>query len=123
VTLIRITVILETKNKNGGLTGLLLLQGVLHCIIRLVRKNMSSTASGVSPSNCDICARCNASPVNLSSAIVDLNHVLRRSRIENVRSADAVVPGKVFRTLSSEIQRNVTHWRFFLLYDQGRARS
>jgi len=42
----------------------------------------------------------NPSPVNLSSAIVDLNHILRRRRpsIENVRCADAVV-----RTLSSEI--------------------
>jgi len=44
-----------------------------------------------------------ASPVNISSAIVDLNHVLRRRSIENVRSADAVVTGKVVRTLSSEI--------------------
>jgi len=45
----------------------------------------------------------NASPVNLSSAIVDLNLVLRRRSIEIVRSADAVVNGKVVRTLSSEI--------------------
>jgi len=48
---------------------------------------------------------CNASPVNLSSAIVDLNHVLRRRSIENVRPADAVVTGKVVRiTLSIEIK-------------------
>jgi len=40
----------------------------------------------------------NASPVNLSSAIVDVNHVLRRRIIENVRSADAVVTDKVVRT-------------------------
>jgi len=44
-----------------------------------------------------------ASPVNLSLASVDLNHVLRRRRIENIRSADAVVTGKMVRTLSSEI--------------------
>jgi len=43
----------------------------------------------------------NASHVNLSSAIVDLNHVLRRRSIENVRSADAAVTGTVVRTLSS----------------------
>jgi len=45
----------------------------------------------------------NASPVNPSSAIVDLNFVLRRRSIEIVRSAYAVVTGKVLRTLSSEI--------------------
>jgi len=36
----------------------------------------------------------NASPVNLPSAIVDLNQFLRRRSIEIVRSADAVVNGK-----------------------------
>jgi len=35
----------------------------------------------------------NASPVNLSSAIVDLNQVVRRRSIENARSADAVITG------------------------------
>jgi len=45
----------------------------------------------------------NASPVNLSSAIVDLNHVLIRRSIENICSAVAVVTGKVVRTLSSDI--------------------
>jgi len=45
-----------------------------------------------------------ASPANLSSADVDLNHVLRRHSIENVRSAGAVVTDKVVRTLSSEIK-------------------
>jgi len=45
-----------------------------------------------------------ASPVNLSSADVDLNHVLRRRSIENVHSADAVVTDKVVRTLSTEIK-------------------
>ena len=45
----------------------------------------------------------NASPVDLSLVIVDLNHVLRRRNIENVRSADAVVTGKVVCTLSSNL--------------------
>jgi len=45
----------------------------------------------------------NTSPVNLSSAIVDLNHVLRTHSIEIFRSVDAVVTGKVVKTLSSEI--------------------
>jgi len=62
---------------------------------------MSSTASGVTVISVQDAS--NASPVNLSSAIVDLNHVLRRRSIENVRPADAVVTGKVVRTLSSEI--------------------
>jgi len=44
----------------------------------------------------------NASLVNLSSTIVNLNHVIGRRSIENVRSADAVVTSKVVRTLSSE---------------------
>jgi len=48
-------------------------------------------------------ASINASPVIMSSVIVDLNHILRRRSIENVRSADAVVTGKVVRTLSREI--------------------
>jgi len=43
----------------------------------------------------------NASPVNLSSATVDLNQVLRRR--SSVRSADVVVTGKVLKNLSSEI--------------------
>jgi len=63
---------------------------------------MSSTASGVTVIS-EQDASINASPVNLSSAIVDLNHVLRLRSIENVRSTDAVVTGKVVRTLSSEI--------------------
>jgi len=51
-----------------------------------------------------------------------MNHVLKTAySIENVRYADAVVTGEVVRTLSSEILCNVTHWRFFLLYDLGRA--
>jgi len=50
---------------------------------------MSSTASGVTVISAQDAN--NASPVNLSSAIVDLNHVLRRRSIENVRSADAVM--------------------------------
>jgi len=37
VTLIRITIILETKNKNGGLTGLLLLLGVLQITSFIIR--------------------------------------------------------------------------------------
>ena len=37
------------------------------------------------------------------SAIVDLNHVLTRRSIENVRSANAVVTGKVVSTLSSNL--------------------
>jgi len=45
----------------------------------------------------------NSSPVNLSSAIVDLNHVLRRRSIENVRSAGAVVTDKVVTTLGSNL--------------------
>ena len=45
----------------------------------------------------------NTSRVNLSLAIVDLNHVLRRRSIENVRSADGVVTGKVVSTLSSNL--------------------
>ena len=63
---------------------------------------MSSTASGVTVISVQVAS--NASPVNLSSAIVDLNHVLRRRSIENVRSADAVhVTGKVVSTLSSNM--------------------
>jgi len=42
---------------------------------------MSSTASGVTVTSVQD-ANINASPVNLSSAIVDLNHVLRRRSIE-----------------------------------------
>jgi len=49
---------------------------------------MSSTASGVTVISVQD-AR-NVSPVNLSSAIVDLNHVLRQRSIEIVRSADAL---------------------------------
>jgi len=54
---------------------------------------MSSTASEVTVISVQDAS--NASPVNLSSAIVDLNQVLRRRSIENVRSADAMVTGKV----------------------------
>jgi len=65
----------------------------------------------------------NTSPVKCQSVLghssLHINHVLRRRSIEIVRSADAVVTGKVVRTLSSEIKRNVAHSRFFLLYDQG----
>jgi len=74
-------------------------------ILRLVRKTMSivqhqdSGVTVISAQDTSI----NVSAVNLSSAIVDLNHVLRRRSIENVRSADAVVTGNVVRTLSSEI--------------------
>jgi len=63
---------------------------------------MSSTASGVTVISVQD-ASINASPVNLSSASIDLNHVLRQHSIENVRFADAVVTGKVVRTLSTEI--------------------
>jgi len=62
---------------------------------------MPSTASGVTVIS--VQDESNANPVNLASAIVDLNHVLRRRSIENVRSADAVVTDKVVKTLSSEI--------------------
>jgi len=63
---------------------------------------MSSTASGVTVIYVQD-ANINANPVNLSSAIVDLNHVLRRRIIEHIRSTDAVVTGKVTRTLSSNL--------------------
>jgi len=69
--------------------------------LRRVQKNMSSTASWVTVISVQDAS--NASPVNLSLAIVDLNHVLRRRSIENCRSADAVVFGKVVITLSSEM--------------------
>ena len=63
---------------------------------------MTSTASGVTVISVQDAS--NASPVNLSSALVDLNHVLRRRSIENVRSADAVqVTGKVVSPLSSNL--------------------
>jgi len=77
-------------------------------ILRHVRKNMSNTASGVTVISVQDAS--NASLVNLSSAILDLNHVLRRRSIENVRWYST---GKVVRTLSSEIKRYVTNWRFF----------
>jgi len=63
---------------------------------------MSSAASGVTVISVQD-ASINANPVNLSSANVDLNRVLRRRSIEKVRSVGAVVTGKVVRTLSSEI--------------------
>jgi len=62
---------------------------------------MSSTASGVTVISVEDAS--NVSSVNLYSAIVDLNHVLRRRSIESVRSADAVVPCKVVRTLSNDL--------------------
>jgi len=64
---------------------------------------MSSTASVVTVIS--VQDAINASPVNLSSAIVDLSHLslMTAYSIENVRSADAVVSDKVVRTLSSEI--------------------
>jgi len=65
-------------------------------ILWLVRKNMSSTVPGVTVISVQDAS--NASPVNLSSAIVDLKHVLRRPSIQNVRSANAVVTGKVVRS-------------------------
>jgi len=57
------------------------------------------------PINPPTVASTDKSPYYISPVIylTDLNHVLRRRIIENVRSADAVVTGKVVRTLSSEI--------------------
>jgi len=74
---------------------------------------MYSTASGLTVIS--VQDQSYASPVNLSSAIVDLNLVIRRRSIENVRSADAVVTGKMVRTLSSEIQRNVGESFYFTI--------
>ena len=51
-------------------------------ILRRIRKNLSSTASGVTVISVQDAS--NTSRVNLSSAIVDLNHVLRRRSIVNV---------------------------------------
>jgi len=55
---------------------------------------MSGTASGVTVMYEQDASINASSDVNLSSAIVYLNHVLRRRNTENVRSADAVVTGK-----------------------------
>jgi len=52
---------------------------------------MSGTASGVTVIYEQDASINASSDVNLSSAIVDLNLVLRRRSIENVHSADAVV--------------------------------
>jgi len=68
-------------------------------VLQLVKFSTTerSTTSGVtviSVQNANILS----SPVNLSSAIVGLNHILRRRSSENARSADAVIFDKVVRT-------------------------
>jgi len=72
-------------------------------ILRFVRKNMTVLYGISIVTVIYVQDTSNASPVNMFSAIVDLNHVLRRRSIENVCSADAVVTDKVVSTLSSEI--------------------
>ena len=44
-----------------------------------------------------------ASPVNLSSLIVDRHHVFKRRNMENVLSAEAEVTGKVHRTFNNNL--------------------